>query len=145
MKKLGIFAAAVAGLALAFSVLAPLGVAQAEEPPEPLPPVAFEHELHLRPWLRETIILSAAQTIGIPVEDVRLGLRNGASLSEIGVRHGVRPEVLARGIIRHEHDHIGDLVRNGRISPAEGRWAMAFVTGHIRLIINHKWTPNDVV
>ena len=126
--------AAVAGLAA--GLFAGAGVASAEEPgPGPDGPLAAEFQRH--PWLVEAVILAAAQTIGIPPAEVKEALRHGADLQGIGMRHGVRPEVLAHGVVRHLHDILGDLVSNGRISPEEARRAQHFVEEHIWRILNH--------
>jgi hypothetical protein len=134
MKRIALFAAGLAIVGgLAFGVLG-AGIASAEEP-------ELEREFGPRPWLRTAIVLAAAQTIGVPVDEVVEALRHGASLNEIGARHGVRPTELATGIIRHVHDILGNWVENGRITPEMARHGNSFVQSHIRLIINNHFEP----
>jgi hypothetical protein len=136
MKKL---AALVAGLAvcasLAFGVLA-AGVASAAEPDGEL-----EAELGPRPWLRESIVLAAARTIGVAPETVREALLRGVSLKELGLRHGDGPNELAFGIITHERAILDNWVDDGRITREQAVHGNRFVETHIRLIINNHFEP----
>ncbi|HLF79229.1 MAG TPA: hypothetical protein VJB57_17245 [Dehalococcoidia bacterium] len=134
MKKLAMFAAGlvVAG-SLAFGVMG-AGVASANEP-------ELENEFGPRPWLRHAIVLAAAQTIGVPVEQIQAAMQHGASLKEIGMRHGDRPAELSAGIVRHVHTILDNWVADGRITPEMARHGNQFVQSHIRLIINNHFEP----
>jgi len=142
MKKR--FGMVVAGMTLAvvsFGVFSPAGSALAEDPAigEVDAPYFYSTDPDMPRWLRYSIIYCAAKTMGIEVEDVKLGLRHGNSLAEIGERVGVRPGVLAEGILRCEHGVLERLVNTTDLSPAEARRIFNFLESHIRQIINWSW------
>ena len=129
--------ALVLGLAVGSFGLA--ATASAEEPPAEeqlfgLP--SFDGIDH--PWLVHSIIVGAAETIGIDPEEVKQGLRNGQSLNQIAESHGVGPYELAHGILEHERQVLHRLVMAGEIRPWTAARLMHFLTEHIRLIINYQ-------
>lgn len=136
MRKLAMLAAGLAVSAgLLFGAVG-AGVASAAEPDG-----ALEAELGSRPWLRESIVLAAAQTIGVAPETVRDALLRGVSLKELGLRHGDGPNELAFGIITHEHAILDNWVDDGRITREQAVHGNRFVETHIRLIINNHFEP----
>jgi hypothetical protein len=88
-------------------------------------------------WLRGSVIDCAAKTIGIPVEEVKAGLRHGHSLKEIAARHGVRPAALAKGILRCEDVFLTRLAQAGKITREQKVRLMHFLTRHIDEIISY--------
>ena len=136
MRKLAaLLAGLVISAGLAFGVSG-AGVASAAEPAGEL-----EAELGPRPWLREGIVLAAAQTIGVSPETVREALLHGVSLKELGLHHGDGPNELAFGIITHERVILDNWVDNGRITREQAVYGSWFVETHIRLIINEHFEP----
>lgn len=126
-------------LGLAASSFGPAASLHAEEPATDenllgLPPFDGVE----RPWLVHSIIVAAAETIGISTEDVKHGLRNGASLKQIAERHGVGPYAPAHGILEHERHLLHRLVNAGEIRPWLAARLMSFLTEHIRQIINYQ-------
>jgi len=137
--KLGIFiVAAVAALGLGLGTLS-AGPALAEEPdalaavPDTL--LAEDHPDGFG-WLRRSLIAAAAHTIGISVEDVVAGLRSCHSLQEIGIRHGVRPEALERGMLAYERRFLAKLAEEGELTRQEAAHIMRFLVAHIDRIIS---------
>ncbi|HLF71793.1 MAG TPA: hypothetical protein VI759_06550 [Dehalococcoidia bacterium] len=88
------------------------------------------------PWLKESIIAAAAQTIGIRPEEVIEGLRHGASLKQIAARNGVREPALKRGILAHEKTYLYRLVDAGKLERPEAVRILKFLTDHIDRIVN---------
>ena len=142
--KLG-FAAAVAALVLGvlvFGALSSATTASAQEPEMAgvVDAAYFYGEDAAMPsWLRYGIVYCAAKVMGLEVDQVKAGLRNGHSLKEIGVRAGVRPFVLEGGILRCEHNLLERLVNAGELEPGEARRIYQFLTAHITRIINWSW------
>jgi hypothetical protein len=139
------FGMLLAGLAVAvvsFGVLSPVGSAAAEEPEmagEVDAPYFFGDDAGMPQWLRYSIVYCAAKTMGVDVDQVKLGLRNGHSLKEIGIRAGVRPIALESGILRCEHNLLERLVSVGELDPPEARRIYEFLAAHITRIINYSW------
>jgi hypothetical protein len=136
--KIGMVLAAVLGMVLATAGFAGVARAQAQTPEADeelliLPPWGDE----FRPWLVNSIIAGAAHTIGIEVDEVKMGLRHGASLKEIASRHGVGPVELAHGILHYERHYLHRLIEAGEIKPHTAARVMHFLTEHIRLIFNY--------
>ena len=98
---------------------------------------------HPARWLRHSIIVCAAETMDLEVRQVVLGLRNGHSLQEIGIRAGVRPERLENGILRCERALLSRMVEAGELEPSEARRIWNYLEDHITRIINFKWNPQD--
>ena len=136
------FGMVLAGLSLAvvtFGVLSPAGSAAAEEPAiagEVDAAYFYGEDAAMPRWLRYSIVYCAAETMGIDVDAVKLGLRSGQSLKEIGIRAGVRPVALENGILRCEHSLLERLVAAGELEPSEARRIMNFLSTHITRIIN---------
>jgi hypothetical protein len=128
---------------VAFGVLSPIGSAAAEEPEtagEVDAAYFYGDDVAMPPWLRYSIVYCAAETMGIEVDAVKVGLRNGHSLTEIGIRAGVRPVALENGILRCEQNLLQRLVAAGELEPNEARRIMNFLETHITRIINYHWT-----
>ena len=142
--KLG-FAAALTALTLgvlAFGVLIAAPTASAQEPEldgEVDGAYFYGEDAGVPQWLRYSIVFCAAKTIGVDVDRVKVGLRNGHSLAEIGIRAGVRPIALESGILRCEHNLLERLVNAGELDPAEARRIYQFLTNHITRIVNWSW------
>jgi transposase-like protein len=118
-SKLGALAfGLLATTALAISALgAPGGVSAADPPPEsPDAALASGDHTRLPYWIKNSIIACAARTMDERAAAVKAALRQGLSLKEIGVRHGVRPEVLEHGILRCERQLLDRLVQAGKLT-----------------------------
>jgi hypothetical protein len=96
-------------------------------------------------WLKNSIVACAAQTMDERVAVVKAALRQGYSLKEIGIRHGVRPEALERGILRCERHFLDRLVANGKLTRLEAARIFDFLEDHITRIINYHYQPSDPV
>ena len=81
--------------------------------------------------------------MNLEVRQVVLGLRNGHSLKEIGIRAGVRPERLENGILRCERALLSRLVEAGKLEPSDARRIWNYLENNITRIINFKWNPQD--
>ena len=140
--RFGILLASLAFAVVSFGVLSPAGSASAQEP-ETMGEVDaayfYGEDANVPRWLRYSIVYCAAKTMGIEVDQVKAGLRNGHSLKEIGIRAGVRPIALQNGILRCEHNLLERLVNAGELEPNEARRIFQFLTEHITRIINYSW------
>jgi transposase-like protein len=96
-------------------------------------------------WIKNSIIACAARTMDERVAVVKAGLRQGYSLKEIGIRHGVRPEALENGILRCERHFLYRLVEAGKLTRVEAARIYDFIEDHITRIINFKYPPSDPV
>ena len=132
--RFGLLAGLLA-VVMALGVLSPGGAAFAQEgpaPPDPEP--ALEHDFDFWRW-RHSIIVCAAHVLDLDVEQVKLALRHGYSLKEIGIRVGVRPVVLEHGILRCERALLERLVNAGELDPGEARRIFHWFETHITRII----------
>jgi hypothetical protein len=139
MKRIAIlFATAAVAIGLGLGAV-PAGQTYAEEP-DALEGVAESLLSDASPdgydWLRASLIAAAAHTIGISVDEVKAGLRHCYSLAEIGIRHGVRPAALARGMLSYERHFLARLVEAGKLTRAEAARIMHFLVDHIDRIIS---------
>jgi hypothetical protein len=103
--KLGALALGLlATTAIAIGALGAATTASANEPQLESADAAIASGDHTRLpyWLKNSIIACAAKTMDERVAVVKAALRQGYSLKEIGIRHGVRPEALEDGILRCE-------------------------------------------
>lgn len=138
--KLGTFAAGVALAIAALGTLLPARGALAQETTPRTATVApYGDAAGLPGWLRHSIVVCAAETMGLDVDQVLLGLRNGASLAEIGIRAGVHPAALEDGILRCERNLLARMVETGELRPAEARRIFNLLNDHITRIINASW------
>ncbi len=96
-------------------------------------------------WIKNSIIACAARTMDERVAVVKAALRQGHSLKEIGIRHGVRPEALERGILHCERHFLDRLVANGKLTRLEAARIFNFLEDHITRIINFHYQPSDPV
>ena len=140
--RIGMLLGTLALAVVSFGVLSPAGSAAAEEP-EMLGEIDaayfFGEDAAMPPWLRYSIVYCAAKTMGLEVDQVKAGLRQGHSLKEIGIRAGVRPLQLESGILRCEHNLLERLVNAGELEPGEARRIFDFLSTHITRIINYSW------
>lgn len=137
-KSFGLIAGLIAAVFLGFGAIGQATPVGAESPPvEDAPEADVWHEGRPYFWLRESIIDGAALTIGISDEEVKYWLRQGASLKEIGIAHGVRPEVLEDGILRHERHFLDRLVNAGVLRWWEAARIFYFLNEHIERIISY--------
>ena len=142
--KIGLAAVTAALLGgVLFGALQP-AVAAAEEDGPTVEAVLADGD-HDYAWLRESIIVAAAKTIGIRVVEVKAGLRNCLSLQQIARLHGVGPGELKRGILAHETRFLAGLVETGRLTRAEAARLLWFLTVHIDRIVSHHCEPVPVV
>jgi hypothetical protein len=94
-------------------------------------------------WLRHSIIVCAAETIGARVSTVQADLRTGQSLKEIANRYGVRAPELQRGILACEHEYLWRLVGTGKLTRLQAVRVFNFLEIHIERIINYHFDPHD--
>ncbi len=137
-RKLGVLVvAAVAAVGIGLGTMT-AGPVLAEEPdalaavPETL---LAENHPDGYDWLRRSILAAAAHTIGISVEEVKAGLRACHSLEEIGIRHGVRPAALKRGMLAFERRLLAHLVEEGTLTRPQAARIMHFLVEHIDRIV----------
>jgi hypothetical protein len=133
--------------ALAISALGAATTVSAADPPPESPDAAIDSGdfTRLPYWVKNSIIACAAKTMDERVAVVKAALRQGYSLKEIGIRHGVRPEVLERGILRCERHFLDRLVEAGKLSRQEAYRIYDFIEDHITRIINFHYDPSDPV
>jgi hypothetical protein len=146
--KLGLLALAMlAALAVSYFALAPAHVAFAEDGAFESAELAIASGDHTRLpyWLKNSIIVCAARTMDERVAAVKAALRQGYSLKEIGIRHGVRPEALEQGILRCERNFLHRLVDADKLARAEAARIYNFLEEHITRIINFHYQPDDPV
>jgi hypothetical protein len=145
------FGAAVLGLlaigAIAIGALGATTTASAADPQLESADAAIASGNHdrLPYWLKNSIVACAAKTMNARVAVVKAGLRQGHSLKEIGIRHGVRPTTLERGILHCERHYLDRLVHAGKLTRAEAARIFNFLENNITRIINHKYQPADPV
>ncbi len=141
--KFGMLLAGLLVAVVSFGVLSPVGSASAEDDPAISGEIDgayfYGEDVDAPHWLRYSIVYCAAKTMGIEVDQVKLGLREGSSLKEIGIRVGVRPAQLENGILRCERNVLARLVNAGELEPQQARRIMNFVRSHITRIINWSW------
>jgi hypothetical protein len=146
--KLGALALGLLAVtAIAIGALSAVTTASAADPPPDSPDAAIASGDHTRLpyWIKNSIIACAARTMNERVAVVKAALRQGKSLKEIGIRHGVRPEALERGILYCERHHLDRLVADGKLTRAEAARIFDFLENHITRIINYHYQPTDPV
>lgn len=107
--------------------------------------IASGEHTRLPYWLRQSIIVCAAETIDARVATVKAALRQGHSLKEIAARHEVRAPELIRGILACERNFLERLVDSGKLTRLEAARIFDFIEDHIERIINYHYEPNDAV
>jgi hypothetical protein len=107
--------------------------------------IASGDHTRLPTWLRHSIIVCAAETIGVHPATVKAGLLEGHSLKEIAARYGVRAGELERGILACEADFLQRQVENGTLTRWQAYRIFEFIEDHIHRIINYHYSPNDPV
>ena len=143
--KVGMLLAGLAAAVASFGVLSPVGSASADDRAyaEFIGEVDAQYfygpDVDAPRWLRYSIIVCAAKTLDLEVEQVKLGLRHGSSLKEIGIRVGVRPFLLESGILRCEANLLHRLVEAGELEGPQARRIYHFLSTHITRIINWSW------
>ena len=95
-----------------------------------------------RPWLRESIVHAAADTIAVSPDDVRYALHHGETLADLGRDHGIREDDLAAGIITNEHNIFENWQDNGRINREQRAYGNWFVETHIWFITHTTFNPD---
>ena len=140
--RIGMLFGAIALAVVSFGALSPASIVSAEEP-ETLGEIDaayfFGPDADMPRWLRYSIVYCAAKTMDLEVDQVKIGLRHGHSLKEIGIRAGVRPLALENGILRCERNLLVRLVNAGDLEPGEARRIFNFLRTHITRIINYSW------
>jgi hypothetical protein len=107
-----------------------------ELPPHPAAQSALTQDSApsgVRGWLREhrqeirkEIAQTSADTIGIPVDELKADYKAGQSISEIATAHGVDPQTVADALVAKATDTLNQAVTDGKLSQeradkAEGR------------------------
>ena len=140
--KIGMLIGSLALAVVSLGLFAPAGSVSAQDPElqgEIDAAYFFGDDAAMPRWLRYSIVYCAAKTMDVDVDRVKLGLRHGHSLKEIGIRAGVPPIALESGILRCEHNLLKRLVLAGELEPGEARRIFQFLTAHITRIINYSW------
>lgn len=65
--------------------------------------------------LRHGALEIAAQTIGIPIDELRQALLDGQSTSEVATDHGVSPDAVVDAIVAEGQGRLDEAVANGRL------------------------------
>jgi hypothetical protein len=146
--KLGALALGLlATTAIAIGALGAATTASADDPQLESADAAIASGDHTRLpfWVKNSIVACAAKTMNERVAVVKAALRQGYSLKEIGIRHGVRPEALERGILRCERHFLDRLVEAGKLTRLEAHRIYDFIEDHITRIINFHYDPSDPV
>ena len=146
--KLGALALGLLAItAIAIGALGAATTASADDPQLESADAAITSGDHTRLpyWVKNSIIACAAKTTNERVAVVKAALRQGYSLREIGIRHGVRPEALERGILRCERHFLDRLVEAGKLTRLEAHRIYDFIEDHITRIINFHYSPSDPV
>lgn len=145
MKK--ILAGALAGLALTGGTLAfaigSTGVASAATTAQS----ALTQDSApsgVRGWLREhrqeirkEIAQTAADTIGMPVDELKADYKGGQSISEIATAHGVDPQRVADALVAKATDTINQAVTDGKVSQEKADKAIAKLPELATRVIDH--------
>jgi hypothetical protein len=79
---------------------------------------------------------SAAQAIGISVEELRTALQGGQSLADVAKSKGVDPEKVVSALVADLKAHLDEEVASGRHTQAEVDQKLANVTERIRAFVN---------
>lgn len=138
--RLGMAAAALMLAAASLGAVAGTGSALAREARPETVSASPERALQGVPeWLQRSIIGCTAETTGLDAETVKLALRQGHTLAEIGIRAGIRPAELEAGILRCERNILVRMVQAGEIEPVRARRVFQFLSDNITRIINASW------
>ena len=79
---------------------------------------------------------SAAQAIGISVEELRTALQGGQSLADVAKSKGVDPEKVVSALVADLKAHLDEEVASGRHTQAEADQKLAGATERIRAFVN---------
>jgi hypothetical protein len=145
MKK--ILAGALAGLALTGGALAfavsSSGVASAATTAQS----ALTQDAApsgVRGWLREhrqemrkEIAQTSADTIGIPVDELKADYKAGQSISEIATAHSVDPQKVADALVAKATDTLNQAVADGKLSQDRATKAEAKLPDLATKVIDH--------
>lgn len=145
MKK--ILAGALAGLALTGGTLAfaigSTGVASAASTAQS----ALTQDSApggVRGWLRahrqeirREIAQTAADTIGIPVDELAADYKAGQSISEIATAHGVDPQTVADALVAKASATIDQAVADGKVSQEKADKAKAKLPELASRVVDH--------
>ena len=98
----------------------------------------------VRGWLRQhrheirkEIAQTAADKIGIPVDELKTDYQNGQSISEIATAHGVDPQSVADALVAKATDTINQAVADGKLSQDRATKAEARLPELATRVINH--------
>ncbi len=142
-----IVAGALAGLALTGGTLAfaigSTGVASAQTTAQSA--LTQDAPAHgIRGWLRQhrqeirkEIAQTAADKIGIPVDELKADYKNGQSISEIATAHGVDPQSVADALVAKATDTIDQAVADGKITQEQADKAEARLPDLATRVIDH--------
>jgi len=145
MKK--ILAGALAGLALTGGTLAfavgSTGVASAATTAQSAltqdaAPSGVRGWLHQhRQEIRKEIAQTSADTIGIPVDELKTDFKAGQSISEIATAHNVDPQKVADALVAKATDTLNQAVTDGKLSQERATKAEAKLPELATKVINH--------
>lgn len=76
---------------------------------------------HPRPGIdrrrvRQGVLKTAADTIGVSEADLRAALRDGQSIADVATAHGVEPQTVVDALVAAGTQHIDQALANGRIT-----------------------------
>ncbi len=106
------------------------GVASAAGPDNGL-----QSEFGPRPWLRESIVLAAAETIGVSPVVVRDSLLNGVSLNELAQQHGDGPVEFTNGLVEHNRTILDNWADDGYITHDQALHGDWYLSTHLFLVV----------
>lgn len=74
---------------------------------------------------------TAAETIGIEVEDLRSALESGQSIAEVATDNGVEPDIVVEAMVAETAEHLSEKVESGRVTQDEADERLADKTERI--------------
>lgn len=92
---------------------------------------------HHRHEIRKEIAQTAADKIGISVDELRTDYQNGQSISEIATAHGVDPQTVADALVAKATDTLNQAVADGRLTQEQADKAEAKLPELATRVINH--------
>ena len=90
-----------------------------------------------RQEIRKEIAQTAADTIGIPVDELKTDFKAGQSISEIATAHNVDPQKVADALVAKATDTINQAVADGKVSQEKADKAVARLPELATRVIDH--------
>ena len=90
-----------------------------------------------RQEIRKEVAQTAADKIGIPVDELKADYVGGQSISEIATAHDVDPQAVADALVAKATDTLNQAVTDGKISQERADKAEAKLPGLATRVIDH--------